>query len=38
MYHSDFMPLSKAMKLVINKKYEGANKWQNICTIILLNV
>ena len=26
MYHSDFMPLSKAMKLVINKKYKGANK------------
>jgi|TARA_R100001530_G_scaffold30348_1_gene23820 hypothetical protein len=23
MYHSDFMPLSNAMKLVIDKKYEG---------------
>jgi hypothetical protein len=38
MYHSDLMTLSNAMNLVINKKYNGANKWQNICTIILLNV
>jgi len=26
MYHSAFMSLKDAMKLVINKKYEGANK------------
>jgi hypothetical protein len=26
MYHSDLMTLSNAMNLVINKKYNGANK------------